>query len=261
MNIEPAAAVLAEHRLQRRAFAGFPTALQPSDEDEAYAIQELLHQRLTLAGKGPVVGHKIGCTTAVMQAYLGISNPCAGGVFASTVHHLDASLPHGDYLRVGVECELAIRLGSDLPASLAPFELRDVRDAISTVMPAIEIVEDRYHDYPSLSTPTLIADDFFGAGCVLGRETQDWEKLHFPSVSARMLIDDREVGRGTGADILEDPLNALLWLANSRARRSQALLTGEIVLLGSLVQTHWIEPGQIVFVENEPLGTVQVQFG
>jgi 2-keto-4-pentenoate hydratase len=76
-----------------------------------------------------------------------------------------------------------------------------------------------------------------------------------------MLIDGQEVGRGVGADILEDPLVALLWLANSRAQRSQSLAAGEIVLLGSLVQTHWLEPGQAVVVENDPLGTVRVQFG
>jgi 2-keto-4-pentenoate hydratase len=253
--------MLADHRLARRAFAGFPPDLQPADEDEGYAVQELLHQRLLQAGRGPLVGHKIGCTTHTMQSYLGISSPCAGGVFGDTVHHLEAVLPHGDYVRVGVECELAVRLGSDLPAALAPFDVQDVRAAIAALIPAIEIVEDRYHDFPSLSTPTLIADDFFGAGCVLGRETHDWQDLHLPSVSARMLIDGGEVGRGTGADILGDPLNALLWLANSRARRSQPLVAGEIVLLGSLVQTHWIEWGQTVLVENVPLGSVEVRFG
>jgi hypothetical protein len=31
------------------------------------------------------------------------------------------------------------------------------------------VVQDRYVDYPSLDTPTLIADDFFHHACVLGR--------------------------------------------------------------------------------------------
>jgi len=103
-------------------------------------------------------------------------------------------------------------------------------------------------------------DCLFGAGCVLGRETGEWRDLHLASISARMLIDGREVGHGTGSDILGDPLNALLWLANGRAARRRPLLAGEIVLLGSVVQTHWVERRQTVTVDNADLGTVSVRF-
>ena len=128
-------------------------------------------------------------------------------------------------------------------------------------MAAIEIVEDRYRRLPeALSAPTLIADDFFGAGCVLGEERSDGRELDLSQVSARMLIDGREVGRGSGRDILGDPLSALLWLANDGARRGRTLETGQIVLLGSLVQTNWIEPGQVVTVKNDALGQVRVRF-
>ena len=75
-----------------------------------------------------------------------------------------------------------------------------------------------------------------------------------------MLIDGREVGRGRGSDILGDPLNALLWLANEGARRGRALAAGQIVLLGSLVQTNWIEAGQVVTVKNDTFGVVRASF-
>lgn len=260
MHVQSAADLLAAHRLEQKAFPGFPANLQPADEGEAYAVQDALHELLALADGRSVAGHKIGCTTPVMQRYMAIPSPCAGGVFENTVHHGDAVLVHEDYVRVGVECELAVRLSVDLLADNGPFELSGVRDTIAAVMPAIEIVEDRYEDFSSLPTPTLIADDFFGAGCILGRETTDWGDLHLSSVSAQMLIDGSEVGSGTGSDILGDPLNALLWLANSRAARSRSLLAGDIVLLGSLVQTHWVERGQTVVVDNAALGTVTVRF-
>ena len=98
--------------------------------------------------------------------------------------------------------------------------------AVAGAMAAIEIVEDRYRDYAALAAPTLVADDFFGAGCVLGEERSDGRALDLSQVSARMLIDGREVGRGRGSDILGDPLSALLWLANDGARRGRALAAG-----------------------------------
>ena len=81
--------------------------LAPTDEAEGYRIQRALHD-LLLPQVGPLVGYKIGCTSAVMQQYLDIPHPCGGGVFAKGVHDSGASLRFGDYVRVGVECEIAV---------------------------------------------------------------------------------------------------------------------------------------------------------
>ena len=74
-----------------------------------------LHARLTAAGWGALGGHKIGCTTPVMQAFLGIDHPCAGGVFARIVQHRHGAFRRGDFRHVGVECEITVRLAADLP--------------------------------------------------------------------------------------------------------------------------------------------------
>jgi 2-oxo-3-hexenedioate decarboxylase/2-keto-4-pentenoate hydratase len=127
-------------------------------------------------------------------------------------------------------------------------------------MAAIEIVDDRYVDYSALGAPTLIADDFFGAGCVLGPAVPDFDPGLLATSRATMRIDDRQVGAGTGTDILGEPLEALVWLANNLARRGQQLHAGEFVLLGSLVQTQWVAAGQSVVIDNDLLGTARADF-
>ena len=124
VDVAAAADLLAAHRLGRRAFDGFPADLRPTDEDQGYLIQYALHERLTAAGRGALAGYKIGCTTPVMQAYLGIHNPCSGGIFAPTVQAHDDLRATRGRLRTGVECELAVRLGRDLPAASAPFTMQ-----------------------------------------------------------------------------------------------------------------------------------------
>jgi len=79
-------------------------------------------------------------------------------------------------------------------------------------------------------------------------------------VSARMTINGVEVGAGVGTDILGDPLTALMWLVNEMAGYGHPFRTGSFVLLGSLVQTHWVEPNDVVVVENVPLGRVTARF-
>jgi len=255
-----AAGLLADARLARTRFAGLPTDCRPPDEAAAYAVQDALHRRLGAAGLGPLAGHKIGCTTAVMQQFLNIANPCAGGVFAPTVQHGRGMFRHADFLHVGVECEIAVRLARPLPAAGAPYDRDGVAAAVGACMAAIEVVDDRYRDYRSLDTPTLIADDFFNAACVLGDPVESWSELDLARVSGRMRINGGEVGSGSGGDILGHPLEALAWLANALAARGQNLAAGEFVLLGSVVQTRWVEAGDRVEVEIEGLGRASCRF-
>ena len=259
-RIEHAATLLAQARLQQKMFNALPETCRPSGEAEAYDVQDRLHVELEAAGNGPIIGHKIGCTTAVMQRYLGIPSPCAGGLFASTVRTSPARLRHADFRRPGVECEIAVRLGADLPARDEGYDRERVGDAVDACFAAIEIVDDRYIDYRSLDTPTLIADDFFNAGAVLGPAVSDWRDLDLAGLNGRMMIDGEVTGEGFGAAILGHPFEALAWLANARLARGQILREGETVLLGSIVQTEWVEAGKSVEIEIDGLGLAGVRF-
>jgi len=255
-----AARVLCDHRLARRRLPALDPPVRPADEGSAYAVQDELHGLLTGAGLGRVAGHKIGCTTRVMQEFLRIPNPCAGGVFESQVHRTPARVHHADFVRPGVECEMVVRLALDLPLLSAPFDRHSVAAAVGEIMTGMEIVDDRYVDYKSLDTPTLIADDFFDAGCVLGEPVADWRALDLPSLSGATRINGVEVGRGRGADVMGHPLEALAWLANSLARRGKGLRTGEFVFTGSVVETKWVEPGDRVVMTIDGLGTAEAVF-
>lgn len=241
-------------------FAGFPVDIRPHDEKEAYQVQDLLLKRLVQLDGVGFAGHKIGSTTPVMQEYLGIANPCAGRLRQSMTHHARAEFHPRGRAVLGVECEIAVRIGTDLPPSGAPYDHAGVVGAVGTCMAAIEVVEDRYVDWRSLDTPTLIADNFFNVGAVTGTEFTDFDPVDLDTVTASMTIDGVVVGEGRGSDVLGHPLDALVWLANNASARGIALSTGEIVLLGSLVETHWVAPGSRVRIDNSRFGTAEAFF-
>jgi len=231
----------------------------PADEAEGYKVQRAVHD-LLLPQAGSLVGYKIGCTSAVMQEYLDIPHPCSGGVFAKGVHESGAKLRFKDYVRVGVECEIAVRLARNLQPSEAPFTAEWVMEAIEAYHPAIEIVDDRYVKWETMGAPTLVADDFFAAGCVLGKAVPRFEAPDLLKVTGRAIINGKEAGRGTGADVLGHPHNALAWLANHLAEEGKGLHEGQIVLTGSLVKTVWLNAGDSVVMELDGLGTVAAEF-
>ncbi len=258
-RILAAAAIIAAARRDRRPLQPFPADAAPQDEADGYRIQDALHDLLA-ADFGALVGYKIGCTSAVMQQYLGIPHPCGGGVFAEGVHASGVSLPAKDFVRVGVECEIAVRLAHDLEPSQAPFTADAVAQAVEAYLPAIEIVDDRYADWQTIGAPTLVADDFFAAGCVLGKPVARSAAPDLLDVVGRAVINGIEGGRGTGADVLGHPHHALAWLASHLAAGGKALRAGQIVLTGSLVKTVWLKPGDSVTMDLSGLGAVQVGF-
>jgi 2-keto-4-pentenoate hydratase len=259
INILAASKIIATARRDRTPLQPLAGKAAPRTEADGYRIQDALHDLLA-ADFGAMVGYKIGCTSAVMQQYLNIPHPCGGGVYANGVHQSGASLNINDFVRVGVECEIAARLARDLLPTEAPFTAEWVAEAIEAYLPAIEIVDDRYADWQSIGAPTLVADDFFAAGCVLGIPVARSAAPDLLAVVGRALINGVEVGRGTGADVLGHPHHALAWLANHLAADGKGLRAGEIVLTGSLVKTVWLSAGDAVVMELAGLGTVEVAF-
>ena len=258
-KILAAAKVIATARRSRAPLASLASDIAPQDEAEGYLVQRALHD-LLLPQTGSLVGYKIGCTSPVMQRYLDIPHPCGGGVFAKGVHDSGARLKAADYVRVGVECEIAVRLARNLAASEEPFTAEWVAEAIEAYYPAIEIVDDRYVEWETMGAPTLVADDFFAAGCVLGKAVKRTKAPDLLRVTGRAVINGKEAGRGTGADVLGHPHNALAWLANHLAAEGKGLHAGQIVLTGSLVKTVWLNAGDRVVMELEGLGTVEATF-
>src|SRR6266702_7832393 len=250
-----AAEIISAARRNRTPLHPLAGEAAPQTEAEGYRSADAVHGLLG-CDFGGMVGHKIGCTSAVMQQYLNIPHPCGGGVFAGGVHPSGASLRSTDFVRVGVECEIAVRLARDLMPLDAPFTADKVVQAIDAYLPAIEIVDDRYADWQTLGAPTLVADDFFAAGCVLGQPVSRSTAPDLLEIIGRAVINGAEVGRGTGADVLGHPHHALAWLANHLASAGKGLRAGEIVLTGSLVKTVWLKPGDRVSMELSGLGTV-----
>jgi 2-keto-4-pentenoate hydratase len=258
-RIVAAAQLIATCRRNRIGLKALAPYTAPRDEAEGYRVQRAVHD-LMLPESGALVGYKIGCTSKVMQQYLNIPHPCAGGVFARGVHESGVTLRAADYVRVGVECEIAVRLAHPLAAGQGPFTADSVAGAIEAYLPAIEIVDDRYERWETLGAPTLVADDFFAAGCVLGTAVPRAAAPDLLAVEGRALINGAEAGRGTGADVLGHPHHALAWLANHLAAEGRGLHAGQLVLTGSLVKTAWLKAGDHVVMELEGLGRVEAGF-
>ena len=235
-------------------YANLPAALGPADIDEAYAAQAEFH-RLAAPVYGPLGGWKIATTTKVMQELMGIDHPCAGAIFASRIHRSPARIRAADYVSLKVECELAFRLGADLPPDQAPFDAGRMRGAVDSIMPAFELVDDRQAVYRDTAAWSLIADNAWNAGIVLGeaRPLSAVPPLEDLAGSLEIAGKPRLEGNADG------PLEALAWIANLTAKLGSGLSRGMVVMTGSLIPTKPIAAGETALFQVPGLGEVRLQ--
>lgn len=245
-------------RLQPSASARLADGLRPDTIAQGYDLQSALSLLLEPA-KGTCCGHKIGCTTPVMQKFLDINHPCAGRLYTDEVHESGVTLNLQDYVGVGVECEIALRLNQDLAGNQGPHTRHSVAAFVGAVMAAAEIVENRYEDFHEFGIPSLIADDFFSAGAVLGAPVSPNE-LNLAMVKGTTAIDGLDVGHGLGSAVMGHPYEALAWLANQKCERGEYLKAGDVVMTGSVVETQWIKEPCQVTCRVTPLGDVKMIF-
>jgi 2-keto-4-pentenoate hydratase len=224
-----------------------------------YEIQIQLADWLTEHGQGTLAGYKIGATAKGMQEALGVPGPAYGHILSGNVYRSGSTHACNPRCRPGVECEIAFRLGDDLAPSSSAFTRDDVEARIDAVIPAIEIVENRYGDFRNCSIALLTADDFFHKACVLGDPVLDWETIDLPESVGRTSINGEWAETGRGRDVLGHPLEAVVWLANKLAERGTGLTAGQIVMTGSMTPVHWIDslPSEII-IEIGGLGTSSV---
>ena len=253
-----AAALLYRARLasprQRMKLDRLPHGIHPETMAAGVAAQVAL---AGLQGAAQPAGFKIGATAPRMQAYLGLQGPAAGFMAVAGLHGSGSTLSYDGFLDPGVECELAVHLGRDLPpGSCSPDA---AADAVDRVMAAIELVENRYVALAEFGAPAMVADQVFHAAAVLGEPVSSWRELNLLGIEGRMTINGVERDRGFGRDLLGGPMQALAWLAGSaEVAAFGGLRAGQVVMLGSVCPPVWLDGPAHIEVAFPPLPHVSV---
>jgi 2-keto-4-pentenoate hydratase len=250
------AEMLVREHVDGTTFQPFAAASSITTADDAYAVQRE-YVRLLMESRGTeAAGYKIGLTTPRMQEMCGINSPVAGVVLKDRVHASAARLNVSAYGHLGLEFEIAVRLGHDLALSGPTLSIADVSAAVDGVCPAIELIDDRGADYRKLDALSLIADNAWNGGIVLGEFAPSWPDL--AAIEAVVSIDGNVIDRGFGRDVLGHPFHSVAWLATHLASQGSRLRAGDVVMTGSIVTTKFPERSTNYRYELKDCGAVEL---
>lgn len=255
-------AALAAARLAEAEASGVPCTpvrdlIGAEDINAAYMVQERL-TAARLAGGATVVGRKIGLTSVAVQQQLGVDSPDFGVLFDDMAYVSGDVIPADAVLQPRAEAEVAFVLKEDLAEGDLDYD--QVRAAIDYCVAAIEVCGSRVADWDIRITDT-VADNASAGVYVLGTVRRTLDEIEPKDVTMSMSIDGEEVSTGNGAACLDDPINAVVWLARQAREFGQPLRAGQVILSGALGPMRPIAPGNTVRSTVSGLETVSFEVG
>jgi len=199
----------------------------------------LTRRRLILARGAEPVGWKVGFNAPEFQQKLGIDAPLAGFLTSNGLLEDGAEWSLGSEGDVIVESEVAVELGDD-------------GRSIVALLPALELA-----DPPDLEqqVETILAGNIFHRAVAFGPRVE----TDAPG-AARILVNGEEQHAvdseyaGGNLSLMVDAVAERLAAANERLR------PGERIITGVLAPPHKAEPGDVVRLELDAVGGVELRF-
>jgi 2-keto-4-pentenoate hydratase len=223
-----------------------PPICRPQSDADAYQIQEAVIRQLGAA----VGGWKVGAASATTAAF------CAP-IYQSMIRPSPASYSHRELRIIGIEAEIAFRLGRDLPPRASAYDRAEVTAGVS-LHPVIEVVDSRYADFRSLDRPSILADNYSNGGLVYGAVVPNWDS-HDLSHTSIVVTEDGEPFADSRGGAARDPISALLDFANLMNGRGGAK-ADTFVTTGSWTGMVFTRRGARIVADFGPLGRVEVAF-
>jgi 2-keto-4-pentenoate hydratase len=231
---DAAAAALAEAYL-----AGKPAANPEGLNMAAGECTRAKFNKLIAPKLGKVVGYKAGLTNPAVQKRFNHNAPVYGPLYANMLLP-DGSLVDANFgARPLYEADLLVRVADEsINSARTPLE---VLMAVDQVIPFIELPDLVVEAPPKLNGAAIAAINVGARLGVVGKPiavpATRAERFALLDALRDMTVilkaDGVEADRGKGSDVLEHPLNAVLWLASDLRSDNRSLKVGDLVSLGS----------------------------
>ncbi len=209
---------------------------------------------------GEQVGYKAGLTNPAVQKRFNYDKPVRGTLYQSMLLENGAVVEAAFGARPLFEADMLVRV-RDAEALKAAKTPMDVLLAIDQIIPFIELPDLVVEAPPKLNGPAVNAINVGARFGVMGKPIASpatrAERFAMHDALRDMIVTlsdaTGELGRGKGSDILEHPLNAVIWLVQDLAKEKLSLKAGDLVSLGSFSPLLPPKAGQKVSVNYQGL--------
>ena len=259
-NIQEASKILFEHRLNKTGLSSLKH-LEPKTINDAYEIQENLKLRYLELKDNFCIGKKIGCTSIAAQKQMNVNEPFYGNLFSRYSSKNINKLNSKYFFQPFVEPEISFRVREDIDVSKAPYSLNDLNSLLDGIISSIEIVDFRFQKPLSeIGALNLISTNGASDYWIEGSKLFQLNEINLNDFEVSLFIDDELRETGNTKNVLENPLNAVLWLINSLCLKGETMLKNQYISSGSCTKAFRIFKGNKIKADFGKLGAIEFNF-
>lgn len=237
----------------REKFIAIPERI--ASQEDAYAIQDALVPMLVKKYDTEVGGYKIALTSKQTQEWLKINQPCSGQILANRVHQSPHTTNISDWMNFGIETEICVVLDRDLPSECS-FE--EVQESLRSIHCAYELVEDRCADLTAMDAKSLVADNSWNCGIVMGPGIPP--NIDLSKRSGRLKVNGKNFLEGTTEETMGgNPINVVMWLARNLGARGKQIKAGNVIITGSIIPTQFPKAGETLVFDVDGIPPVELR--
>jgi 2-keto-4-pentenoate hydratase len=217
---------------------------------------QLQQRRKRLDAGDKPLGWKVGFGAPAMLQRLDISAPLVGFLLGSARLQSGASVSLAGWAKPVAEPEIAVHIGSDIPAGA---DRATATAAIAGISPAIELADV---DAPPEDPERILGGNIYQRHVVLGGSSHARAGARTDGLTCRVMRRGAEVARTSDPQAnTGEWVEIVRHVADVLAAFGERLRAGEIIITGSVVAPLTIEPGEdgIAFAVD-PIGGVSIRF-
>ncbi|OYY93190.1 MAG: hydratase [Hydrogenophilales bacterium 28-61-23] len=224
----------------------------PASVEQAYAAQQTVWREM-VGERRPSVW-KAGTPNRQTE-------PTAAAIFPHRIASSPAHFSADDFRTLGIEAEIAVRFGRDLPARAEPYRREEILAAIASAHVAMELIDSRLADPKAAGPLWRLADNLLNGGLIIGAEIPNWRELDFSGLSVRVHANGLCLAESVGRPPLDDLFYCLpWWIAHVGGAKA-----GDIVTTGAWNGMHPVSLPAEVNIEflnrNNSLGLASARIG
>ena len=254
-NIEKASEYFWSNYTKEQSINDILVNLCPINRKQAYEIQS--NYRIHTGYSS--YGWKIAATSKAGQKHIGVTAPIAGRLFKEKVYKNNSEVILGLNKMAVAEPEFSFKIKKAIVPRTKPYLKNEIIETIGSLYPSIEIPNSRFNKYKVVGEENLIADNACAHLYVLGEKAPSlWKNINLSKHSVKIFNLDGAIENGTGANVLEDPLIALTWLANELSNYNITIEKDMVISTGTCSKPLPIKINDIVIADFGCLGQVKV---
>ena len=253
-HLNRAAELLVTARRERRQIT-LPEDCRPTTVEDAFTIQDLVAAKLW---PGPAANKRV--TAWKTGAASPEAEPFGAPIGPELIYPSGTTLPAADFHMIGIECELVYRFGADLPPIDGQYEDAQVVEAITSIHPAIELVDTRLAAWKRADDLSKLADNQSNGGLVIGDALADWQRIVPEKQRVVLTVNGDRLADTVGGNSAGNPLWLLVWMVNHCAGRIGGLRAGDVITTGSYTGVDFVEPGAQIVADFPGIGQARISF-